>query len=123
MFNYFKISQPEAIGSIDQMEATIGIFYRNFLNALIMKAWTQCALDVDCMANGCLRCRCCSHTGCHRFDQSALTMIISFFFQYPKSQRYSPAHTISRNTSNTFREYYEIRRRSIFDVIKAFLTG
>jgi hypothetical protein len=123
MFKYFKISQPETIGSIMQMEATINIYHRNFLNSLIMKAWVQCALDVRCMANGCLHCRCCSKTGCHRFDQSALTMIVSYFFQYPKSPEFSAAHTITRNITNSFREYYEIRRRGLMDVIMAFLTG
>ncbi len=118
MFKYFNISEFDTIGSLMQMEATTNIYHRNFVNSLIMKAWVQCALDVDCMANGCLLCKCCSPTGCHRFDQSALTMIISYFFQYPKSKLFLPPHIVNNEPDivrevsggGYYRDYYIVRR-------------
>ncbi len=94
MFNYFNVKEPDVIGSLNQMEAGNVLYYRNFLNALIMKAWVSCALDNECMAKGSLHSLCCSEVGCHRFDQSALTTIISFFLQYPKSKLLRTAHAI-----------------------------
>jgi hypothetical protein len=111
MFDWFNIGKRQEIGSIPQIEAGMVIYHRNFLNALIMKAWIQCALDVNCMANGCLYCKCCD-PGCHRFDQSALTMVLSFFFQYPNYEKHVAAHNISPNNSVStvpfFREYYNL---------------
>jgi hypothetical protein len=111
MFDYFGVKNRDAVGSLNQMEAGIVVYYRNFLNALIMKAWVTCALDENCMAKGCSHCRCCSETGCHRFDQSALTMIVSFFLQYPKSNRLRTAHAIP------YRDYYSVSRPQNIDFL------
>jgi hypothetical protein len=105
MFDYFQISHHNKFGSVPQMEAGIVLYSRNLLNKLIMKAWVTCALDAKCMIDGCRSCKCCSKDACHRFDQSALTMIAAYFFRYPTARHISPAH------ANRVRSFYKVVRR------------
>lgn len=75
------ISELQSVPFID---TNIMLFHRNFINALIMKAWITCSLDIKCIAplsaSRTNRLKCC---GCHKFEQSALTMITTFFYSYP----------------------------------------
>ena len=58
-----------------------------FLTRLIMKAWLTCALDKDCLIADDTPTLCNRHsTGAHRFDQSAMVIILThFFFQGKRS--------------------------------------
>ena len=51
-----------------------------------MKAWITCALDKNCISpDGSRLNPCC---GCHRFDQSALTLIASYFYATPRNDSF-----------------------------------
>lgn len=55
----------------------------NFLSRLVLKTWVSCALDVECISptssqTQCGRMGAASST--HRFDQSAMVAVLSFFF-------------------------------------------
>jgi hypothetical protein len=104
MFDYFDVKNPDVIGSLKQIEAGMVVYYKNFVNALIMKAWVTCALDEQCLPRGCHGCKCCSQTGCHRYDQSALNMIVSYFLQHPKSNKLRAAHFLRT------RDYFIVSR-------------
>jgi len=55
----------------------------NFLSRLVLKTWVTCALDVNCIAplNSKAQCRRQGGTtGLHRYDQSAMVTVLSFFF-------------------------------------------
>lgn len=69
----------ESYDQVGTIEGNFIIFNRNFLTALILKAWVTCALDESCIAPKGARLKGCC--GCHRFDQSVITIINSFFFQ------------------------------------------
>ncbi|CAF1620046.1 unnamed protein product [Rotaria sp. Silwood1] len=55
----------------------------NFLSRLILKTWVTCALDINCISPGNSQTKC-KHmsqpTGTHRFDQSAMVAVLSFYF-------------------------------------------
>jgi len=55
----------------------------NFLSRLVLKTWVSCALDSECIAptNSKTQCRRSSASvGIHRYDQSAMVAVLSFFF-------------------------------------------
>jgi hypothetical protein len=86
------------------IEANILFFHRNFITMLMMKAWVTCALDVNCIApEGSRLSGCC---GCHRYDQSAITTVASFFFPLPKNDDHLPAYSFTKNESY----FFNIRR-------------
>ncbi len=55
----------------------------NFLSRLVLKTWVTCALDSDCIApsNSPTLCkRISGNTATHRFDQSVMVAVLSFYF-------------------------------------------
>lgn len=55
----------------------------NFLSRLVLKTWVTCALDPECISPSNSRTACArmgAVTGTHRFDQSAMVAVLSFFF-------------------------------------------
>jgi hypothetical protein len=55
----------------------------NFLSRLILKTWMTCALDSNCIAPRMSRTQCrriASSPNTHRYDQSAMVAVLSFYF-------------------------------------------
>ncbi|CAF4037191.1 unnamed protein product, partial [Rotaria sp. Silwood1] len=55
----------------------------NFLSRLILKTWVTCALDINCIAPLKSKTQCkhiIGSTSIHRYDQSAMVTILSFYF-------------------------------------------
>ena len=55
----------------------------NFLSRLILKTWVTCALDLNCIApiNSRTQCkRTAGFSSTHRYDQSAMAAVLSFYF-------------------------------------------
>jgi hypothetical protein len=55
----------------------------NFLSRLVLKTWVTCALDPDCIApsNSPTLCkRIGGNSATHRYDQSAMVAVLSFYF-------------------------------------------
>ena len=55
----------------------------NFLSRLVLKTWVACALDSECISpsNSKTQCRRMGGlSGTHRFDQSAMVAVLSFYF-------------------------------------------
>ena len=105
MFKWFK-EQPKDY-EIKFLEANLLIFNRCFVTSLIMKSWVTCALDVNCMAPEGSRLMNCP--GCHRYDQSALTTIVSFFYGNPKNvTKYKPPFAFLKTDSES--KFFNVKR-------------
>lgn len=82
-----NVSLFDSMNSMSQ--ACLGFFHETFESALIMKAWVTCALHLDCIApegsslhgNG-------RTTFTHRYDQTALNIVSSFFYDIPNDLSY-----------------------------------
>jgi hypothetical protein len=62
-------------------EANFLVVTDTFLTRLIMKAWLTCALDPECLISLTTPTLCSRHSaGVHRFDQSAMVIILTHFF-------------------------------------------
>jgi len=81
------------------------VFHRNFLSTLLLKAWVTCALEKECIApkgssyDGGVKANMlgCKSCGCHRFDQTTLTVISTYFFGHPKyPNKFLPAFVSNR---------------------------
>lgn len=89
MFEWFDHTHKD-FENMATIEANILIFNRCFITSLIMKTWVTCALDVNCIDPVGSRLMGCP--GCHRYDQDALTIAISYFYGFPKQETvYLPA--------------------------------
>ncbi len=100
MFAWFN-ENTKLFDRLWSIEANLLIMHRNFINSLIMKVWITCALDEKCIAPEGARVNPCC--GCHRFDQSALSTALTFFYGHPKDmQKYLPAFSFTKNESNFF---------------------
>lgn len=71
------------------IEVNAMVFYRTNLTWNgIMKPWLKCALNKDCISPkgsryaGCFHGRAPKTTGCHRYDQSALSIVINRLLQF-----------------------------------------
>jgi hypothetical protein len=104
IFDWFKETSNSFI-DFYTIEANILIFQNNFLTSLIMKAWVQCALSQSCISpEGSRTGACC---GCHRYDQTALTIISSYFYGIPKNKTFNlPAFSFTKDESY----FFEIKR-------------
>jgi hypothetical protein len=78
------------LNGIRSSEANVIIMNKSIVSLLLIKAWITCALDVDCIApNVSSLYNCC---GRHRYDQSDLTIISTYFFGYPMNNvNYTPS--------------------------------
>ena len=78
------------------VDMTALVFYRaNTTWTDIMKPWLKCALNIECIApkrsryDGCFHMRKPKTTGCHRYDVSALTIIMERMYQFNvKTEKY-----------------------------------
>lgn len=63
----------------------------NFLSRLVLKTWVTCALDANCIAPSNSQAKCSRNagsSGTHRFDQSAMVAVLSFYFYQSARQNY-----------------------------------
>ena len=78
-FNYFK-EHPCPYGEFGEIEAGNIAFYNSRVSRAIVLKWVSCALTKDCIQPFGNSAGCRSGTsivgGCHRFDQSALSIIL-----------------------------------------------
>jgi hypothetical protein len=95
MFEYLKEARCcfTESGMIDV--STIVLYRTNTTWCTIMKPWLKCALNSACIFppksrySGCFEMRSPKTTGCHRYDQSALSIIIDRVYQFSlKSEKY-----------------------------------
>ncbi|CAF1133336.1 unnamed protein product [Adineta ricciae] len=68
----------------------------NFLSRLVLKTWVACALDAECISpsNSKTQCRRMGGpSGTHRYDQSAMVAVLSFYFfqSFRESDKSEPA--------------------------------
>jgi hypothetical protein len=121
MFEWFG-ETPNMFRNIFTTEANFILINNNFLTSLIMKAWVYCALDKSCIAplnshiygdvfNLVLGCK--RKCGCHRFDQDALTIVLSYFYLYPRDFNRKPAFSLSDVELDVF----NINRRTPYEYI------
>jgi hypothetical protein len=121
MFHWFQESDA-SLSDVSTAEANLIFLHQNFLNALVMKTWVSCAMDESCIApkgahiyggfiNYLYGCGVC---GCHRFDQDALSISLSFFFGFPASHMRQPAFALTDQESF----FYKINRRNVVEYIK-----
>jgi hypothetical protein len=62
-------------------EANFLVVTDTLLSRLIMKAWLTCALEEDCLVSSGTRTMCGRESiDMHRFDQSAMVIILTYFF-------------------------------------------
>jgi hypothetical protein len=85
-FAWFNQSY-KSYDDIYMSEANFLVVTDTFLTRLIIKAWLTCALDVDCLIAEKTPTLCQGYSGdMHRFDQSAMVIILThFFFQGERS--------------------------------------
>lgn len=88
MFEYLKESRCCYVESC-MIDTSVMVFYRTNTTWLdIMKPWLKCALNPGCIAppkaryNGCFAMRAPKETGCHRYDQSALSIIVERMYKF-----------------------------------------
>jgi hypothetical protein len=82
MFSWFNETYS-AFDDIYIAEAGFVAVTDNFLSRLVLKTWVTCALDLKCISpkDSKTQCRRMSGTtGTHRFDQSAMVVVLSFYF-------------------------------------------
>ena len=91
MFDWFQETTSNFASINTHIHAAFLTVTKNFLSSIILKAWVTCALDVKCISpEGSRLAPCC---GCHRYDQSALQIILTFFFNMPaNSDLYHPPY-------------------------------
>ena len=108
MFEWFG-EQAEQYTNINTFEANFIVLKKNFLTSFIVSIWASCALDENCIApkgshiygglkNWIIGCHVC---GCHRFDQDALTIIYTFFFEF------LPKFTLTHKEMT----FYDVKRK------------
>ncbi|CAF1185038.1 unnamed protein product [Adineta steineri] len=79
-FSYFNQSYTN-YNDIYMAEANFLVVTDTFLTRLIMKAWLMCALDTDCLITEGTKALCSrTSAGVHRYDQSAMVLILTHFF-------------------------------------------
>ena len=80
---------------------------RNFLTALVLKAWVTCALERECIApvgaspTGGLVASvfgCSASCDCHRYDRAAISFVCSHFYGLPAPQTNRPL--LNNNNNN-----------------------
>lgn len=116
MFAWFGETE-QAFERVHSAEANFIILHRNFLTEMVMKTWVSCALDEHCIAPkgshiyGSLSNKIygCSACGCHRFDQDALTISLSYFYGFPTNTLLRPAFALT----NTESFFYKLDRRDV----------
>ena len=107
MYRYLPIPLEKAT-SVEMLDANSVLFYRTrkIYNSIV-RWWTACALVHDCIASshnrfcGFHKDRDHTYANCHRFDQSALNILMANHYRYNISSylyQASPVTTISRGS-------------------------
>ena len=81
-FSWFNESST-AFDDVYIAEAGFVAVNDNFLSRLVLKTWVTCALDPECISPSNSRTQCKRMTGMsgtHRYDQSAMVAVLSFYF-------------------------------------------
>lgn len=88
MFEYLKESRCCYVEAC-MIDTSVMVFYRTNTTWLdVMKPWLKCALNEACIAppksrySGCFEMRSPKTTGCHRYDQSALSIIMERMYKF-----------------------------------------
>ena len=88
MFDYLKESRCCSVEP-SMIDTSVMVFYRTNTAWLdIMEPWLKCALNVGYIDplksrfSGCLEGRSPKETGCHRYDQSALSIIVERMYKF-----------------------------------------
>ena len=88
MFDYLKESRCCSVEP-SMIDTSVMVFYRTNTAWLdVMEPWLKCALNVGYIAplksrfSGCLEGRSPKETGCHRYDQSALSIIVERMYKF-----------------------------------------
>lgn len=111
MFEYLKESRCCYLEAA-LVDTSAMVFYRtNTTWSDVMKPWLKCALNVGCIAplkarySGCFEMRSPKETGCHRYDQSALSIIMERMFKFTfKKDAYQVARVTRAQTE--YLEYF-----------------
>jgi hypothetical protein len=115
IFDWFQ-ENPDEYEHINLSKTNILMFSRSFVTSLFMKTWVTCAFDEQCIAPTGSNAQgnffnyffdCISTCACHRFDQSAFSLITTYFFTYSKNSlnnnhRLRPIFAMNKNESNLY---------------------
>ena len=88
MFEFFKEQRCCYIDSSLVDMSAIVLYRTNTTWSSVMKPWLKCALNKNCIApklarySGCFEMRSPRNTGCHRYDQSALSIILERVYSF-----------------------------------------
>ena len=101
MYKYLP-TDIEAIKTIEQREATLMFYRTKEMYAFVLPWLAFCALDQNCIAPRNARLGCHfehgdhfrTWAGCHRFDQSAVNILLSNYFHYDSWKYYSKQRTV-----------------------------
>lgn len=128
-FSWFN-ETPTIYDDVYIAEAGFVAVTDNFMSRLVMKTWVSCALDPECMSPSNSRTICKrmnGMSGTHRFDQSAMVVVLSFYFfqSQRKNEQTDPAPydmfaSIQRKVAEVRRfegdaNYFTKRRSNVAD--------
>lgn len=118
-FTWFNHSYTQ-FDDIYMAEANFLAVTDTFLSRLIIKAWLTCALDEKCLVAHGSQALCSKHSaGVHRYDQSAMVIILSYFFFQGHRSSWSNGHANAPAPYDMFtsiqKKLGEIRRGEVHD--------
>ncbi|KAH3827209.1 uncharacterized protein LOC127881861 [Dreissena polymorpha] len=111
MFTYMKESRC-CFSDSGLVDVSTMVFYRtNTSWGDVLKPWLMCALSASCIApptarySGCFELRAPRTTGCHRYDQSALSIVLERMFQFSSKSDQYVVGRLSR-TQDQYLQYF-----------------
>ncbi|CAF1525038.1 unnamed protein product [Didymodactylos carnosus] len=103
-FSWFNESYS-TVSNVYMSDADFVMVTDNFLSRLIMKAWVTCALNSECIAPQTRITKCddsfVAQQNIHRHDQSALTLILTYFFYQSNRNITRQERRFSKETNST----------------------
>lgn len=107
MFTYLKETRCSFLEA-GMIDSQVVVLYRtNTTWHTLMKPWLMCALNPECIApswsrlDGCLHYRRPQTTGCHRFDMSALSIIVNRGSQYTLNSKHNIPPRLTYESEDT----------------------
>ncbi|KAI0977720.1 hypothetical protein GJ496_009760 [Pomphorhynchus laevis] len=94
MFKWFRECSQNHRKHLITEAGLIVISYDSIISHVLMRAWIACALDMSCIT-------CTTFDGIHRYDQSAFSILLTFF--------YLPSNNETKNVSEP----------SVYDVLNS----
>ncbi|KAI0977721.1 hypothetical protein GJ496_009761 [Pomphorhynchus laevis] len=94
MFKWFRECSQNHRKHLITEAGLIVISYDSIISHVLMRAWIACALDMSCIT-------CTTFDGIHRYDQSAFSILLTFF--------YLPSNNETKNVS----------KPSVYDVLNS----